>query len=208
MANPDNPFGFKAIKHKLGVGLNASLSSYSVLATYGTALFIGDPVIRVAGGSNAAAVTAGIVRHPIASLPEIERAAGTDGTYVTGIIAGFEPDPDALGLRQHRLASTARVVHVIDDPFVVYKIQDDGAAALGATAVGLNALFILTTAGNAVTGISGAELDSNATAPSADASNPLRIVAKYEDGINVVGANCIWEVMLNQHTEIPNVLGI
>lgn len=50
MANIDAPFGLRPIRHKSGAPYNGAVNPYYVASTYATALFIGDPVIRVAGG--------------------------------------------------------------------------------------------------------------------------------------------------------------
>ena len=206
MANTDTPFGLKPIRHRNGASYNGAFNPYYVPSTYGTALYIGDPVVKT-GTSNTAQVTApGAGQFGIGTLPEVNKATAGDGNAITGVIVGFAPDPDGLG-RVYNPASTARVVYVCDDPDVVFEIQADGAIA--AAQVGLNAVLIYTHGGSTDTGLSGAELDTTSDVPAADASNQLtiqRIVNR--EGNEAAAAYTKVEVKINQHTETNNTLGL
>ena len=57
MANTDSPFGLKPIRHRNGAPYNGAANPYYIPASYGTALVIGDPVIK-SGTSNTAEVEA------------------------------------------------------------------------------------------------------------------------------------------------------
>ena len=167
--NNDTPFGLRPVRYRDGSPYNGAVNPYSIKSDYATALFIGDPVIKVANGSNAAAIGG----FPIGTLPEIQKATAGDGNAITGVIVGFAPLPTNLGL-QYNTASTERVAYVCDDPNVMFEIQADGSIA--AAQVGLNANLIYTHSGSTVTGRSGAELDNTSDVPDADASNQLTIL--------------------------------
>jgi hypothetical protein len=201
MANTDTPFGLKPLRHKSGAPYNGACNPYYVPATYATALFIGDAVIKT-GTSNTTVVEG----YPIGSLPEINAATVGDGNRITGVIVGFGPSRTNLSL-QYKPASTERVVWVCDDPDVVFLIQSDSAAALAATTVGLNAVLIATHAGNTVTGLSGLELDAGGDVPAADASNQLVILRLHPSDDNEMLVHAKWEVMINQHTESAGTVG-
>jgi hypothetical protein len=206
MANVDSPFGLKPIKHKSGAPYNGAANPYYVASSYGTALFIGDPVIRVAGGSNAAAVTVpGGGSFGVGTLPSVEKATAGDGNRITGVIVGFSALATDLE-KKHNPASTERVAYVCDDPDVVFEIQADGAVA--AASVGLNAVLIYTHSGSTTTGLSGAELDTTSDVPAADASNQLLILRAVNREDN--DTTSTWakvEVMINQHTESQGTVG-
>lgn len=206
MPNVDTPFGLRPIKHKSGAPYNGAFNSYFVPASYATALFIGDPVVKT-GTSNTARVSAPAAgEFAIGTLPEVNKAAAGDNNAITGVIVGFAPDPDGLG-RIHNPASTARVVYVCDDPDVVFEIQADGAIA--AAQVGLNAVLIYTNAGSTTTGMSGAELDTTSDAPAADASNQLtiqRVVNRVDN--EAASAFTKVEVRITNHTEVNGAIGI
>ena len=200
MANVDSPFGLRPIRHKSGAPYNGAARPYYIDVGYGTALFIGDPVIRVAGGSNAAAVKVpGAGSFAIGTLPSVEKAAAGDTNRITGVIVGFAPLPTNLDLK-HNTASTERVAYVCDDPDIVFEIQADGA--IPAASIGLNAVFIATHSGSTTTGLSGIELDTTSDVPAADASNQMIIVGavnREDNDTTLTHAKVL--VLLTNHTE-------
>jgi len=206
MANVDSPFGLRPVRHRNGAPYNGAANPYYIAATYGTALFVGDPVIKVAGGSNAAAVSAASVgSFQIGDLPSIEKATEGDGNRITGVIVGFAPNPNDL-TKHYNPASTELVALVCDDPDVIFEIQADGA--IPAASMGLNAVLIYTHTGNTTTGLSGAELDTTSDAPAADASNQLLILgaAKRPDNDTTL-THAKVEVLINQHTQNQGTVG-
>lgn len=206
MANTDNRFGLRPIKHRNGAAYNGAFNAYYVPSSYGTALFVGDPVVRVDTGSNAAALNTPGGDFPIGTLPIVAKATVGDGNAITGVIVGFGPDPDGLS-RIYNPASTERLVYVADDPDLVFEAQMEGT--LTATMVGLNAVLIYTHAGSTSTGLSGAEVDTGTTtAPAADASYQLTIRRMVNRVDNEMGANAKVEVTINNHTEAHASLGI
>lgn len=206
MANVDSPFGLKPVRYRNGAPYTGSATPMYVASDYGTALFIGDPVIKVAGGSNAAAVDAvGVGHFEIGTLPSVEKATAGDTNKITGVIVGFAPDPDNLN-RNYIPASTGGVALVCTDPDVVFEIQADGA--IPAASVGLNAVLIYTHSGNTTSGLSGVELDTTSDAPAADASNQLLIVGAVNRLDNdTTATHAKVEVLINQHTEAQGASG-
>jgi hypothetical protein len=206
MANKDAPRGLTPVRHRNGAPYTGSGNAYYVPSTYATSLFVGELVVKT-GTSNTALVKDRGQDYAPGTLPEINKTAAGDGNPSTGVIMGFAPDPSNLD-KSYGLASTERVAFVCDDPDVVFQIQDDGAAALAATVVGLNAVVIDTHAGSTSTGRAGTELDTNSDAPAADASNQLTIQRLAAITDNALGANAVWEVKINNHTESAGVIGI
>jgi hypothetical protein len=205
MANSDTPFGLRAVGHPSGLS-NSRVRAYYVPASYGTALFPGDPVIK-SGTSNTAEVSApGVGKMPVGSMPSVVKATAGDNAAITGVIVGVAADPDALG-RRYIPASTGGVVFVNDDPQTEFEIQADGAIA--AAQVGLNAVLIYTNAGDTNTGQSGAELDTTSDVPAADASNQLTILSVVARDDNEAASNFTKvRVRINNHTEASGAIGI
>ncbi len=206
MANIDSPFGLRPIRHKSGAPYNGAVNPYVIEAADSTGdVFIGDPVVRVAGGSNTASVTVpGAGTFAIGTLPSVIGTVAGDVNgatkVITGVVVGFAADPTNLE-RQYRADDTQRVCFVCDDPDVVFEVQANGI--IGASLVGLNANLVEDHAGSTVTGLSGTEL--NITTPSADISNQLRIlrVVNRED-VDTDLTHSKVEVVINQHTESQN----
>ncbi len=168
-------------------GNSPIIEPFSVPASYGTALFIGDPVrlISTTGTMDAEA-----------ELPNI--AAAATGEIILGVVAGFEPNGSIPLTGNYNPASTLRKVLVNIDPDSVYEVQEDAAGgAVSAALVGAfsNCAFIVA-AGSTVTGMSGVMLDSSQTTASAA---DLKIVGVQRDGGNNFAAKsggAILEVMI------------
>lgn len=196
MANDNKPFGLKPVRHLNGAPWNGMITKYCILAatnlTYG--IYVGDPVIRL---STATAE----------GIPHVTEATIGATNRITGIVVGFEPDPTnlATNYRATGTASADRNVYVCDDPDVIFAIQDDGGGGSLAVAsiVGMNAVLSrdVTGANNGYT--SGITLDSgSATAPANDATYQLLVRRASPVVGNTAGlAHCIWEVLINLHTE-------
>jgi len=198
MANTDAPFGLRPVRTRNGSPWNGAATPYYCDAGYGTALYVGDPVV-VVGDSN----DNEIMGFSPGSLSQIEKATAGDGNAITGVIVGFLPVTHESLV--YRAASTERIAMVCDDPNVVFEIQSDGGSVTADT-VGLNAVLIFTHAGSTVTGRSGVELDTTSDTPDADASNQLLILA-FSKGTEI-GAYAKFDVLINQHTQAPGALGI
>src|SRR3954470_23499873 len=125
MANTNAPTGLRPVRYRSGAPYNGACNTYSVPASDGTALFVGDPVI-IAGSADANGV------------PTINRATAAGGAYISGVVVGFEPLRTDLTVL-HRAASTLRNVYVADDPSLIFEVQEDAiGGALAVTDVGLN----------------------------------------------------------------------
>lgn len=207
MPNSNSPFGLKPVRHLLGLPMNGAVQPMFIPASYATALFIGDPVVKVAGGSNTARVFApGLGEFAIGTLPEINKVtAGGTTNLTTGVIVAFAANPDNLQL-VHRPASTERLAFVNVDPFVVWEIQADGPVP--AADMGQNAQFIFTQAGSTFTGLSGVELDTATFA--ATGTHQLKIlkaVNRVDNDTTLIRAKV--EVLLNLHSErFVSVVGL
>ncbi len=206
MANADTRFGLRPVRHRSGSPYNGAAEPYIKLSGYATALFIGDPVIKVDTGSNTAEVSApGLGTFPIGTLPTVNLAPVTDGTKITGVIVGFGANPNDLE-KVYSPASTEAVVWVCNDPDVIYEIQADGIVTT--TMIGLNAQMIATHSGDTNTGLSGRELDISNDPPAADASHQLlllRHVNRTDNDTELTHPKV--EVMINQHTETAGTVG-
>lgn len=199
MANIDSPFGLKPLRHKSGAPYNGAANPYYIPASYGTALYVGDPVVKTGTSNTAAVKVPGAGAFNIGTLPEINKATAGDANAVTGVIVGFTALPSDLN-KNYNPASTERVAWVCDDPDIIFEIQADGAVP--AASMGLNAVFIYTHSGSTSTGLSGVELDTTSDVPAADASNQMIIIraANREDNDTTI-THAKVEVLLNNHTE-------
>ena len=192
MPNVDKPFGLSPIRHLNGNPWNGQTTKFLVEDGYGTtALFIGDAVL-ISGTAPS--------DDPSGFFPACVRAGNATANVITGVITSFDPI-DAAGIEHievYRVNSTSRYVNVCIDPDVVFIIQDDGSAILTGDACTQNANLVNTHSGNTNSGLSGTELD--ATAPGTTAADQLLIIGVWPDELNALGVNCIWEVIISNHS--------
>jgi hypothetical protein len=188
MANANAPVGLKAVKDARSGVENGGLEMFYHPASDGTALYIGDPVVK--NGSADAAGIAGVIKAA---------AAGP----ITGVVEGFVPDgtTNAAG---YGAASTAYYVLVRSDPTTMFVIQED--AGLAAADIGLNANLTLATAGNAYSKRSGVKLD--AATKAATATLAVKIMGLAPIPGNDFGAYNKILVMLNNTTEGTGTAGV
>lgn len=182
MANVSRINGLRPVKHLNGSPYMGNLETFAVLASDGTALFVGD-VVKSAGTADADGVQA-ITRS----------TANTDA--VLGVIVGFVPDYSNLAIpSQFRSASTARKALVCVDPTVVYEVQADAAAAVAD--IGLNTGLDFT-AGSAVTGLSAMQADMATKATTA--TLPLKIVGVVQRPDSDMADSANWKLHVTLNT--------
>ena len=203
MANANTPAGLTPLKNSPFVEIPKNY--YYIPSTYGTALFIGDPVVKT-GTSNTSNVLGDGRQFAAGSLPEINKATAGDTNKITGVIIGFLANTSNLTLN-YNTASTERVAIVADSPLQEFMIQEETAGtALAATSVGLNANVVFAESGSTSTGLSGVELDTST--PATDATYQLKILRLLDAPENAIGQHAKWRVKINNHTEANIVAGI
>jgi hypothetical protein len=189
MANLDRPSGLKPIKNLNGSPWNGKANVYYIPATDTDAMFIGD-IVKLAGSADASG-----------KYPSIAKSDAGDVTNV-GVIIGFGLQPQVMGNpdnpnMKYRVASTAMYALVVDDPFVIFEVQEDSDGnTITADMVGLAANFV-DGGGSTTTGLSGIEIDSSDTGT--DTAGNLRILRAVNREDNVLGEHCKWEVLLAEH---------
>lgn len=157
MANFNNVSGFSAFCYKDGKPYTGQARTYYKAAT-STALFVGDPVIRITSVDPN-------------GFPAIDRA--TAGAACTGHIVGIKINPDDLTKARYLAAADVGYVEVCDDPNVLLVAQSGGAGTeLVVGQIGKHIDASINT-GSTTTGNSGCYLDNNAVA----ADNTYRIEA-------------------------------
>jgi hypothetical protein len=188
MANTDTPFGFKPVKHLNGSPWNGKANVYYIPSTDNTAVFVGDAV----KGAGAADTTG--------KYPTVTQA--TAGAAVIGVVIGFGDNPYTMTHpdspnRSYRPAATAMYAFVVDDPQVIFEVQEDSDAnSITAAMVGLSTNFVVGS-GSTTTGRSAMELDSSDTATDTAGNCRILRLANRED--NELGNYAKWEVLFGEH---------
>lgn len=184
MANVDAAFGFRAVQDISGAPYSGPLVTYEIGANYGTALYMGHPVVVNGSGSTE-------------GYPQVNIATTGSSNTVSAVIHGFEPLPTSLETKYWAASTaTARKIYCVQvTANSVFEVQEDSeGGALDKDAVGLNAAWS-NAGGSTVTGISTIELDSS----TADTTNTrsLRILRLSPRIGNSIGTNAVWLVKFN-----------
>ena len=162
--NINRPNGFRPVRYRDSSKYNGASVLYAFSASQANNAYVGD-VVQFDSTNRATALT-DVYAPGIALVAPVVAAVTT--TAIRGVITGFVPQPDfnmspsaSLGL-MYRVASTARYVFVVDDYNVVFEAQEDGNDWVSASNNSIGKTGdIAYTAGSALTGVSGAQLDSS-----------------------------------------------
>ena len=178
MANTNSPFGFKPVSHLIGGPGNWTTKTYSIASGYAANIGMGDPVEQTGTADNVQLAAAGNVDN-------------------LGIFAGVEYT-DANGRAQWSeswasgTTGTNIKAKVIVDPFVIYEVQADSAAA---NDIGAFADWVAGSV-SSVNGRSGAYLEVSSTATS---GKSMVVLGKVDRPDNAWGAYCKVYAMFREH---------
>lgn len=191
MANANIPTGLNPVRYLSGAPYNGAVNYVSVAAGYGTAIYIGDPVVDI--GS-----TQFINGH---YYKDVQLAATTD--VITGVVVAVLPDTrDSL---IYRAASTLRILAIADDPNLLFEAQEATGGGLAAADLGLNISFNAGTP-STVTGRSGLTLKTDTEATTNTLALKLVDIVSRPD--NLAGDACKWLVRINRHRYVDQLAGV
>lgn len=183
MANVNNPHGFRPLMRSISGGPGAACLLVHKLAGYGTALFIGDAVCKVASG--------------VKSYPAVSAAITPGATPVFGVNLMYG-------------AASKQTDHlIIPVNEQVFECQEDGTmhggANLAAVDINMNANVVLT-AGNALTQISKHQIAGSTIATTNTLD--LHILQLLQTPDNAFGAYARVEVVFNNKSLSNQVAGV
>ena len=184
MANQDAAFGLRPIRRIGGTPYTGGQNRYRIAANYGTAIFQGDMVMQVTGGTVEIHADGGTV--PIVGV--FNGCQFTDPTTGEQKFSNFYP------------ASTNAsdiIAFIIDDPMVVFEVQADAAFPI-ADLFG-NFDIVYTTAGSTTTGISGSELKVSDGGTATTLSLKAIDISQDPENSDVGSANTNVKVVIQNH---------
>jgi hypothetical protein len=182
MANTAEKYGLRPVRKLDGSPFINAQNRYRIAANYGTAIYQGDLVQPTAAG--------GIQKH-----------TGGTSNDVVGVFNGvFYTDPTTQkptwkNYYPGTVNASDIVATVIDDPEVVYSIDSDGAFAIADI---FQNFSVTDTTGNALTGISNAQLDYS-TKGTSSLLVLQAIDISQETGNDAAGTNADVLVRINRH---------
>jgi len=193
MANQDAPFGFRAVRMQGSGPSTNGQTQYLIANAYGTAIFQGDPVEMVAGGT--VEVANGVADVVVGVFNGCQYV---DVTTKKPIWSNYFP------------ASTASSDGIIkafvqDDPNQLFEVQVSGAMAnanIGETA---NLVY---TAGSTHSGTSKAEVNSETFSTGANTAVKIVGITGDPENSDLTANNANIVVKWNKHLYSANTAGI
>lgn len=191
------PMGLVPFRYLNGATFNGATNQYRILNTYASSIFTGDPVTLANDGT----ITRGAAGAACVGVFQ-----GCQYIDSNGDVKWLPYWPGNPGV----LTGQQATCFVIDDPNVVFSIQETDASGNAGTPlsladVGLNANFLYT-AGVTATGQSRVSLN-NASEGVTDTLN-LKILALDPTVPNAVGNFANWLVTLNNHRYRTGITGV
>jgi hypothetical protein len=185
MPNSAAAFGLRPVKNRDGSAWNGATIPMYVSASYATAMYIGEPVLLSPTLAE---------KDATGKKLTINASAGTDATIIFGVITSFEPLVTDL-TKIYNPASTERIANVCLAKDAIFEVRGSGTA-LTSVCPGQNAV-LTGSGGSTVTGLSSKYLAESGTVPAADQSYPLFILGLKDVEDNTLGANAVYEVLIN-----------
>lgn len=200
MANQNQPSGLAPVRYRNGSPWNGQASFYSIAAADTNAFFIGDPVSTLVS-------TAGTPGGDTMGVPNVTLWAGAT-VPIRGIIVAIgtnarggpyiNPNNLTAMSRPSGAQSVPYYVAVVDDPNVIFEIQEGGAGSvLTAASISRNVSINTGTRANGVN-LSPAYLDNNTVGTTATLA--LKILSAVQRSDNTPFTQYQkWLVAINNH---------
>ena len=192
MANANKPMGLSPVQYLNGSSWNGQARLYSIAYNYGTAIYIGDPVVPsgTADGNGIMGITL---------------ASAGDGNQVLGSVVGIGryvdliANPNNLNITYFPASgdgvNSPWYALVADDPNIIFEAQDIGTGtALAAADIGLN-INLKSGTGNGF--VSGWGIDNGSKNTTATFQCKLMGLVRSSD--NAFGQYAKFYVKLNNH---------
>lgn len=188
--NTNAPNGLLPVKYLSGAPFNDATNPYNIASGYATSIFWNDPVTIGTDGNLAIGVAGSAI---------IGVFQGCLYTSTSGVVT-FSPYWPASTVTQNSAVVLAKVV---DNPEVVFSIQETNASNLAGTpltaaAVGQNFNFLVG-AGVTASGQSTTSLNNASGNPGSDTTLNLKVLGLDQTIGNTYGSFANWLVLINNH---------
>lgn len=202
MANINKLAGLSPVRYLNGAPWNGRLNLYYIPSTDANAYAIGDPVATLTGAGSALGISA-VTLATAGSSNALRGVIVTSGSDVAQTLLPGGPyvDPANLGTVIIPATKTKNYyVGVVDDPMVIFEVQEWGGASYTAltaadTGKGIN---LKSGANNGF--VSGWALDTTA-ASATSSTRQVRLLglSLRPPSDNAFGQYAKWDVLINQH---------
>jgi hypothetical protein len=208
VANTSLVQGFIPAKYLNGVEWNGQFRIYFHSASDASAIGVGDPVMFDSTNYG----------DPTGRFPAVKLAGANDiivgvaigfGTVPTGIqgVAPVELYDPANLVKAYAPASTANYIAVVDDPNVLFEVQENSSPSALTIAALMNSISSAVGAVNVNSGLSGFTIDSN-TASAYSSSQTWRLMRLVDRMDNALGQYAKWYVSPLLHVYRASIAGL
>lgn len=202
MANPIGPQGFKPSRYLNGAAWNGAANLYYIPQADTNQYNVGDAVKSAAGSDP----------NGLPQVAKITNGTDTARGVIIGCLRQTPNNPSLVGINLdltiQNIPATKQQnywVLVVDDPQVLFELQDDGLNVLTGTAANKNASFTVTNP--TAPSQNSASVLNTASVATTQALN-LRIFGLVQKPNNAFGAYATWLVKFNQHELMGNTAGV
>ena len=202
MANANLPRGFVPSRYADGTTWNGAANKYYIPSTDTNQYNPGD-VVKSFAGADAFGVPA---------VTKITNGTDTPRGVIMAVVVSPENNISLVGtnldLTLQNIPATKTkgyYVWVVDDPAVLFELQDDGLNVLTGTAVNKNASF---TVANPTSPQQNSATVLNTASVATTSTLNLRLQGLVQRDDNAFGQYAKWLVRFNQHELIGNTAGV
>jgi hypothetical protein len=154
--NPNTPRGLVPYAYSWGAPYNGAVDVFYVPSSYGSAIYVGDPVVFTQNSADAQGV------------PVVTLASAGSTNKITGVMVGVANNANELILPVlqsspvYLPASSGGYVYVASDPNLLFWAQEDSVGgSMAYTSGGGNLASLVSGAGSTYTGLSGWQIQSS-----------------------------------------------
>lgn len=215
MANANKLNGFTPVGSLTSADYDGRARPYAILAAQANQIAIGDPVSLVAGGDNAfglPCIDIGAVGGQLVGVCIGLQKPPPQGTLRGG--AGPWVDPTNLNqilVRPAAAQTTNWYALVVDDPQVIFEVQEQAAAGAGvnftSAAATKNANYGRLAAGAVLPGFLSPSFIDNGTAAATTATFNFRLIGLKQSIDNAFGAWQRWLCVIQNHAYMSRPVG-
>jgi len=195
--------GLTPVRHISGSPWNGALSIYYHSTANASAIYKGSPVYSDVGLATPGTDPKGVYQSVIVAPAGVNHLVGVAWTF--GTTPQIATQVTNLNNVNYCPASTGMYIGVIDDPSVVFEIEDNGTT-LTSSQIGMYCDISSDAAkGSTVTGRSLATLDQGTL--TATGALQLRILKLVNREDNELAASAKWEVIIAEHMNKNSAAG-
>ena len=188
------PYGLQALNRVDGLPYAGAIRQIPIASTYNTAIYNGDVVNIVAGGT--------VAKSLVTSNVSANTATTTAGVFVGVQYVNSQGQTVQGQYYPGNAAATSAIAYVIDDPLAAFKVavtaSNSAMSYVNGSVVGVNMALVQGTGSN-TTGDSGVSVLASSNAAGNSSVLPVRVIAVIPD--TAINATAFTEVLVkfNNH---------